>query len=82
MYNSAGGYTDNFYCLFTDNKKEKIILKFLGYFEWMVNYSICRTENIKNVMNKFIDFTQNIWINEITTEALGQKIYKRCRIFS
>ena len=52
MYNSAGGYTDNFYCLFTDNKKEKIILKFLGYFEWMVNYSICRTENIKNVMQK------------------------------
>ena len=37
------------------------------------------TRNIKNVMNKFIDFTQNIWINEITTEALGQKIYKRCR---
>ncbi len=24
MYHSAGSYTDYFYCLFTDNKEEKI----------------------------------------------------------
>ena len=24
-------------------------------------------------------FTKYIWINEVTTEGLGQKIYKRCK---
>lgn len=33
----------------------------------------------KKTMKKFIDFTKNIWINEVTTEGLGQKIYKRCK---
>ena len=35
--------------------------------------------NIKNVTQKFIKFTKNIWINEVTSEGLGQKIYKRCK---
>ena len=49
------------------------------YYLKKLSKEFSETRNIKNVMNKFIDFTQNIWINEITTEALGQKIYKRCR---
>lgn len=49
------------------------------YYLKKLSKKFSETRNIKNVMNKFIDFTQNIWINEITTEALGQKIYKRCR---
>ena len=28
---------------------------------------------------RFIDFTKNIWINEVTVEDLGQKIYNRCK---
>lgn len=35
--------------------------------------------NIKKTAEKFIAFTKNIWINEVTTEGLGQKIYKRCK---
>lgn len=35
--------------------------------------------NIKKTTEKFIAFTKNIWINEVTTEGLGQKIYKRCK---
>ena len=35
--------------------------------------------NTKKTSNKFIEFTKNIWINEVTTESLGQKIYKRCK---
>ena len=30
-------------------------------------------------IKKFINFTNNIWINEITTDSFGQKIYKRCK---
>lgn len=37
------------------------------------------SKNIKNTMNKFIKFTKNNWINEVTTESLGQKIYRRCK---
>ena len=33
----------------------------------------------KQISKRFIDFTKNIWINEVTTESLGQKIYKRCK---
>ena len=33
----------------------------------------------KQVSKKFISFTKNIWINEVTTESLGQKFYKRCK---
>ena len=33
----------------------------------------------KKTLNKFINFTKDIWINEVTTEGLGQKIYKRCK---
>lgn len=30
-------------------------------------------------IKKFINFTNNIWINEITADSFGQKIYKRCK---
>ena len=30
-------------------------------------------------IKEFINFTNNIWISELTTEAFGQKVYKRCR---
>ena len=33
----------------------------------------------KQISKRFIEFTKNIWINEVTTESLGQKIYKRCK---
>lgn len=36
-------------------------------------------KSTNKTMNKFIDFTKDIWINEVTTEGLGQKIYKRCK---
>ena len=36
-------------------------------------------KNPKQISQKFIEFTKNIWINEVTTEGLGQKIYKRCK---
>lgn len=36
-------------------------------------------QNTKKISKKFIEFTKNIWINEVTTESLGQKIYKRCK---
>ena len=36
-------------------------------------------KNTEKTMKKFIDFTKKVWINEVTTEGLGQKIYKRCK---
>lgn len=33
----------------------------------------------QSALKKFINFTNNIWINEITTDSFGQKIYKRCK---
>lgn len=33
----------------------------------------------KETINKFLKFTNNIWISEITEESFGQKLYKRCR---
>ena len=33
----------------------------------------------KSTIKRFIEFTNNIWISEITTDSLGQKIYKRCK---
>ena len=30
-------------------------------------------------IKKFIEFTNNIWISEITTDSFGQKLYKRCK---
>ena len=35
--------------------------------------------NTEASIKKFINFTKNIWINEITTDSFGQKIYKRCK---
>ena len=35
--------------------------------------------NTKTSIEKFINFTKNSWINEITTDSFGQKIYKRCK---
>lgn len=31
------------------------------------------------VIKKFINFTNNVWISEITTDSFGQKLYKRCK---
>ena len=33
----------------------------------------------KIAISKFISFTKNIWISEITTDSFGQKFYKRCK---
>ena len=30
-------------------------------------------------IKKFIEFTNNLWISEITTDSFGQKLYKRCK---
>ncbi len=38
-----------------------------------------KAKSIKKVMKQFLDFTNKIWINEVTTESLGQKIYNRCK---
>ena len=35
--------------------------------------------NTEASIEKFINFTKNIWINEITADSFGQKIYKRCK---
>ena len=36
-------------------------------------------QNSRKISKEFIDFTKKIWINEVTMESLGQKIYKRCK---
>lgn len=33
----------------------------------------------EKAIHRFIDFTNAIWINEMTTDSFGQKFYKRCR---
>lgn len=33
----------------------------------------------KQTIKKFINFNNKIWISETTTDALGQKFYKRCK---
>lgn len=35
--------------------------------------------NPSSVLKKFINFTNNVWISEITTDSFGQKLYKRCK---
>ena len=35
--------------------------------------------NTKLAIKRFINFTNNIWISEITADSFGQKIYKRCK---
>ena len=34
---------------------------------------------IKKAIQQFLNFTNKIWINEVTTESFGQKVYNRCR---
>ena len=36
-------------------------------------------KNPNEAIDKFINFTNNIWISEVTTDSLGEKIYKRCK---
>lgn len=36
-------------------------------------------DNTSSVLKKFINFTNNVWISEITTDSFGQKLYKRCK---
>ena len=36
-------------------------------------------ENPSVALKKFINFTNNVWISEITTDSFGQKLYKRCK---
>ena len=36
-------------------------------------------KNTNATINNFINFTNNIWISEVTTDSLGEKIYKRCK---
>lgn len=33
----------------------------------------------KSAIKRFINFNNNIWISEITTDSFGQKLYKRCK---
>ena len=33
----------------------------------------------KQAIKRFINFNNNIWISEITTDSFGQKLYKRCK---
>ena len=33
----------------------------------------------KKTIENFIEFNNDIWINEVTEDSLGQKIYKRCK---
>lgn len=42
---------------------------------------ICKDfESNKNkTIKKFIEFTNNVWISEVTIDSFGQKLYKRCR---
>lgn len=35
--------------------------------------------NPRVALKKFINFTNNVWISEITTDSFGQKLYKRCK---
>ena len=31
------------------------------------------------ILNRFINFNNNIWISELTNDSFGQKMYKRCK---
>lgn len=33
----------------------------------------------RKTISQFIEFTQNIWINEVTQDSIGQRLYKRCK---
>ena len=33
----------------------------------------------KKTINRFLKFTNDIWISEITGDSFGQKLYKRCK---
>ena len=34
---------------------------------------------VRKTNRKFIEFTNSVWISEITTDSFGQKLYKRCK---
>lgn len=49
------------------------------YYLKKLNKEFANKKGTNKTLKKFIDFTEKIWINEVTSESLGQKIYKRCK---
>ena len=42
-----------------------------------LNYDLEKNKNFSEINKKFIDFTQSIWIEEVTDDALGSNLYKK-----
>ena len=49
------------------------------YYLKKLGKEFAKTKRAKKTIQQFLDFTNKIWINEVTTESFGQKIYNRCR---
>lgn len=42
-----------------------------------LNYELGKDKNFSEINKKFIDFTQKIWIEEVTDDIIGNKLYKK-----
>lgn len=42
-----------------------------------VNFEFKKTKNTRKIRDKFIEFTQSIWIQEITNDLEGSKLYQK-----
>ncbi len=62
-------YENEYLYTFILNLYKKIYLK-------KINYELSKKRKFELVKNKFIDFTSDIWIEEITNDDYGQKIDK------
>lgn len=49
------------------------------YYLKKISKELGKKQGKRKALKQFIEFTKEIWINEVTMESLGQKMYQRCK---
>ena len=49
------------------------------YYLKKISNELANSRHKRKAIKQFIRFTKDVWINEVTMETLGQKIYERCK---
>ena len=56
-----------------------ILSLYLKVYLKKIDYDFKSGKNLKNVREEFVEFTKNLWIQEITSEDMGSLIYQNIR---
>ena len=56
-----------------------ILSLYLKVYLKQIDYDFKSGKNLKNVREEFVEFTKNLWIQEITSEDMGSLIYQNIR---